>query len=83
MKQARSLVLTFAALVIIPGLILAANTVYSHYSEEKGLDERFGAEYLEYKKHVPMWLPRMTAFEAVGRRRARSGHEFAQWRLKI
>lgn len=36
-----------------------ANTLYFHYSEEKGLEERFGDEYKEYRQHVPMWFPRL------------------------
>lgn len=27
--------------------------------EEKILEEKFGAEYLNYKKHVPRWIPRL------------------------
>jgi protein-S-isoprenylcysteine O-methyltransferase Ste14 len=39
--------------------VFAGNTAYFHYSEERGLVERFGDAYLEYKKNVPMWFPRM------------------------
>lgn len=38
-------------------LFFTGNTVYFHYFEEMGLEKRFGKEYIEYKKHVPMWLP--------------------------
>jgi protein-S-isoprenylcysteine O-methyltransferase Ste14 len=38
-------------------MFFVTNTLDFHFSEEKGL-ERFGAEYVEYKMHVPMWLPR-------------------------
>ncbi len=34
------------------------NTVYFIYSEEPGLEKRFGEEYLEYKRNVPRWIPR-------------------------
>jgi len=30
--------------------------------EEPGLEKRFGAEYVEYKKHVPPWIPRIKAW---------------------
>jgi hypothetical protein len=30
------------------------------FREEKGLEKRFGPEYIEYKKHVPRWFPRTT-----------------------
>jgi protein-S-isoprenylcysteine O-methyltransferase Ste14 len=39
-------------------VFFAANTLYFHYSEEKGLEERFGQAYIDYKKNVPMWRPR-------------------------
>jgi len=33
------------------------NTVYFIICEEPNLEERFGDEYREYKKHVSRWLP--------------------------
>lgn len=39
---------------------LLVNTIYFMLSEEKGLEKRFGREYLEYKKNVPRWIPRLT-----------------------
>jgi protein-S-isoprenylcysteine O-methyltransferase Ste14 len=35
------------------------NTVYFIFSEEPGLVKRFGQEYIEYKKNVPRWIPRL------------------------
>lgn len=35
------------------------NTYYFTHSEEKGLEKRFGEEYLDYKRNVPMWFPRV------------------------
>ncbi len=35
------------------------NTVYFVFSEEPGLEKRFGEEYLEYKRNVPRWIPRL------------------------
>jgi len=40
-------------------LFFAINTVYFIFSEEPGLERRFGEEYREYKRNVPMWLPRL------------------------
>ncbi len=34
------------------------NTFYFIFSEEPGLEKRFGEEYREYKRNVPRWLPR-------------------------
>lgn len=38
------------------------NTVYFIIYEEPDLENRFGEEYLEYKKHVSRWWPRLTPF---------------------
>lgn len=35
------------------------NTVYFILSEEPGLTKRFGEKYTEYKRNVPMWIPRL------------------------
>ena len=32
-------------------------------AEEKGLEKRFGDEYLKYKARVPRWIPRLTPWE--------------------
>ena len=34
------------------------NTLYFRFSEEPGLTKRFGEDYLEYRRNVPMWIPR-------------------------
>ena len=36
------------------------NAIYFPLVEEKGLEKRFGGDYLTYKGHVPRWFPRMT-----------------------
>ncbi|MFZ5868083.1 MAG: methyltransferase family protein [Thermodesulfobacteriota bacterium] len=35
------------------------NAIYIPLWEERSLVRRFGADYLEYKKHVPRWMPRV------------------------
>jgi len=35
------------------------NYIYFILSEEPGLEKRFGEEYLEYKRNVPRWIPRL------------------------
>jgi protein-S-isoprenylcysteine O-methyltransferase Ste14 len=40
-------------------IAVALNTVYFKASEEPGLAKRFGSEYTEYRRHVPMWIPRI------------------------
>ncbi len=46
-------------------LFYVINTIYFVYSEEPGLEKRFGAEYLEYKRNVPRWLPRLKPWRPV------------------
>lgn len=47
-------------------LFLAANLVYIHFVEERGLIERFGESYLDYKSHVPGWIPNMRPWNPEG-----------------
>lgn len=39
------------------------NTIYFIVYEEPDLEDRFGDEYREYKKHVSRWLPRRRPYE--------------------
>ena len=39
------------------------NGIYLPLSEEKGLEQRFGDDYLRYKRNVPRWLPRMSPWD--------------------
>jgi protein-S-isoprenylcysteine O-methyltransferase Ste14 len=36
-----------------------ANGVYFRFLEEPGLVRRFGGDYVEYRRNVPTWLPRL------------------------
>jgi protein-S-isoprenylcysteine O-methyltransferase Ste14 len=45
------------------GCFFILNTVYFILSEEPGLKKRFGDEYEEYKRNVPRWIPRRTAWK--------------------
>ena len=47
-------------ITIWAGLFFIINTLYFKYSEEPGLEKRFGDEYIVYKQNVPRWLPRLT-----------------------
>ncbi len=40
-------------------VFFAINSIYFVALEEPGLARRFGEEYLEYKKNVPRWIPRL------------------------
>ncbi|MCX5796301.1 MAG: isoprenylcysteine carboxylmethyltransferase family protein [Elusimicrobia bacterium] len=48
---------TFTFLVI--PLLLTWSVFYNRYIQEAGCVERFGAEYLEYRRQVPMLIPRL------------------------
>jgi protein-S-isoprenylcysteine O-methyltransferase Ste14 len=39
-------------------IVFAVNAVYIPLIEERSLSERFGEEYLYYKRYVPRWIPR-------------------------
>ena len=40
------------------GGFVIGNLVYIPVFEEKGLEKRFGADYVTYRRHVPRWIPR-------------------------
>jgi protein-S-isoprenylcysteine O-methyltransferase Ste14 len=40
-------------------LFVIANVIYIPLAEEPGLVKRFGAEYEEYRRNVPRWIPRL------------------------
>ena len=40
-------------------LFFIINCIYFKLFEEKQLEQKFGNEYFEYKKEVPMWIPRI------------------------
>jgi protein-S-isoprenylcysteine O-methyltransferase Ste14 len=57
--------LAVASLPILGFAVFAfvLNTVYFRFSEEPGLERRFGEEYREYKRNVPRWIPRRTPWK--------------------
>lgn len=42
------------------------NAIYIPLSEEPGLVKRFGEDYERYRKNVPRWIPRWTAWTPDG-----------------
>jgi protein-S-isoprenylcysteine O-methyltransferase Ste14 len=57
-----SLVLKSLPIAIWLVVFFVGNAIYFPLVEEKGLEKRFGREYLEYKAQVPRWLPRLHAW---------------------
>ncbi len=47
------------------GFVVAVNMIYIPFVEEPGLAKRFGDDYLLYKRNVPRWIPRLTAWEPM------------------
>ena len=41
-------------------LFWLVNMIYFPLFEENDLEKRFGESYLEYKRNVPRWIPRLT-----------------------
>ncbi len=44
-------------------IFFVMNIIYFPLFEERQLIERFGDEYIEYKRNVPRWIPRLTAWK--------------------
>ena len=59
----QTLLLSSWALFVWLLIFCAVNTIYFVYSEEPGLERRFGDEYRQYKQRVPRWLPRFEVFK--------------------
>jgi protein-S-isoprenylcysteine O-methyltransferase Ste14 len=49
-------------LFIWAAIFMIINMIYIPLSEEPGLRERFGADYDDYARNVPRWVPRRTAW---------------------
>src|SRR5262249_55619353 len=43
-------------------IFVIVNAIYIPLAEEPGLAKRFGDDYLDYKRNVPRWIPRMRAW---------------------
>jgi len=56
---AESIALGSPALAAWTALFVVLNTLYFVFSEEPGLEKRFGAEYVVYRQNVPRWIPRL------------------------
>jgi protein-S-isoprenylcysteine O-methyltransferase Ste14 len=50
---------SFTLLVIFIPLFLLAHIVYLKLIEEKELEKKFGQAYIDYRKSVPMFIPRL------------------------
>ena len=46
-------------------LFFIGNAIYFPLVEERGLERRFGSKYLNYKSHVPRWVPRLRPWKQM------------------
>ena len=49
---------TFFTFVIIP-ILFIWSVFYNRFIQEKGCEEKFGEEYLNYRRTVPMFIPKL------------------------
>lgn len=49
-----------SAILVWALIVIVINMIYIPLSEEPGLRERFGADYDDYARNVPRWVPRRT-----------------------
>jgi protein-S-isoprenylcysteine O-methyltransferase Ste14 len=59
MQAAEALLLNSWEISGLLAVFLLGNMLYFPFVEEKSLERRFGDAYLEYKRNVPRWLPRL------------------------
>ena len=52
-------------IAVLAILFFVINSLYFIFSEEPGLEKRFGEAYREYKKNVPRWIPRWKPWDPV------------------
>ncbi len=46
------------AILLLPGVV-TVNLTFIPLFEEPSLSKRFGADYEEYRRNVPRWIPRL------------------------
>ncbi len=47
-------------------LFVAINATFIPLVEERWLSRQFGAQYTQYRKHVPRWIPRLKPWDGAG-----------------
>ena len=60
---------SLSLIFIFTPLFILINVLYLKAIEEKEMEKKFGREYLEYKKKVPMFIPKLATIFPLGRRR--------------
>ena len=65
MQLGETFFLNSRGIAILAAAFLLVNTIYFILKEEPDLYKRFGDEYLEYKKHVPRWIPHLKPYKSL------------------
>jgi len=60
---------SLSLIFIFTPLFILINVLYLKAIEEKEMEKKFGREYLEYKKKVPMFIPKLATIFPLCRRR--------------
>lgn len=63
MQVGEAILFASYGIALLAILNMVVNTIYFIYSEEPGLEKRFGEEYVEYKKNVRRWIPRVKPWQ--------------------
>ncbi len=66
MQAGAALLFASGGIALLALLFFAVNWLYFIFSEEPGLEKRFGEAYREYKKNVPRWIPRLKPWRPSG-----------------
>jgi len=53
---------SLSLIFIFTPLFILVNVLYLKAVEEKEMEKKFGMQYLDYKKKVPMFIPRFITF---------------------
>ena len=59
---------SLSLIFIFTPLFILINVLYLKAIEEKEMEKKFGMEYLEYKKDVPMFIPKPETIRKVIKR---------------
>ena len=57
-QLSEALIFNSLSIIILTILFFVVNAIYLPLSEDKGMEKRFGAQFLHYKKDVRAWIPR-------------------------